>query len=93
MYVINDIAYSQVPNECLKITEARAIGEYLLWVKFNIGEIRIFDFKSLLDKPAFAPLQEKKVFEAVTIEHGCPIWLNGEIDIAPEYLYEYGTVA
>ena len=64
------------------------MDNYLLWIRFNTGEARVFDFKPLLDSPAFAPLADKAVFRDVYIDYGIPVWNDGEIDISPEYLYE-----
>ncbi len=52
----------------------------------------MFDFKTLLDMPAFSPLRDKKTFEEVYIDYGVAVWNDGEIDIAPEYLYEHGEL-
>lgn len=48
-------------------------------------------FKPLLSSPAFAPLTDKAIFGAVYIDYGVPVWKDGDIDIAPEYLYENGV--
>ena len=45
---------------------------------------------ALLQAPAFAPLAEPDVFKSVYIDYGVPVWKDGEIDIAPETLYEQG---
>lgn len=63
---------------------------YLLWVRFNNGEAKVFDFKPLLEKSAFIPLKDIDVFKGVYIDYGIPVWNDGDIDISPEYLYENG---
>ena len=93
MYVIDGIAYPKIKKELLKVVEVKTLPEYNLWIKFNNGEIRLFDFSSLLDKPAFVPLNDKTLFNAVSLDHGLPVWQNGDIDISPEYLYENGKTA
>ena len=35
-------------------------------------------------------LAEPDVFKSVYIDYGVPVWKDGEIDIAPETLYEQG---
>ena len=35
----------------------------------------------------------KTLFNAVSLDHGIPVWQNGDIDISPEYLYENGKTA
>lgn len=93
MYVINGIAYAGEQAPILKVCGVRPLEEYRVWVRFNTGEAKVFDFKPLLTSPAFAPLADKAVFNAVYIDYGVTVWKDGEIDIAPEALYEQGTAA
>ena len=93
MYIVDDIAYAQKKAELLKVTEIKVVSGYTLWLKFSTGEEKLFDFFPLLDKPAFIPLNDQKVFSAVQLDHGFPIWQNGDIDISPEFLYENGKTA
>ena len=88
MYIIDGIAYAGEASVSIKISGIRAMDNYLLWIRFNTGEARVFDFKPLLDSPAFAPLADKAVFRDVYIDYGIPVWNDGDIDISPEYLYE-----
>jgi len=90
MYIIDGIAYAGEPVSALKISGVRPMDDYKLWVRFNTGETKIFDFKPLLSKPAFAPLKDKARFANVYIDYGMTVWDNGDIDIAPEALYENG---
>jgi hypothetical protein len=43
-----------------------------------------------LSLPAFAPLKDEETFKNVYIDYGVTVWNDGEIDIAPELLYEKG---
>lgn len=88
MYIIDGIAYAGEASAPIKISGIRAMDNYLLWIRCNTGEARVFDFKPLLDSPAFAPLADKAVFRDVYIDYGIPVWNDGDIDISPEYLYE-----
>lgn len=90
MYIKNGIAYAGEASAPLKISGVRPLPDYLLWVRFNTGETKTIDFKDLLETPAFAPLKDKKVFESVYIDYGVTVWNDGNIDIAPEYLYKNG---
>lgn len=77
----------------IKIIEAQYIDAYKIWVCFNNGDCRIFDFATIIDKyPVFEPLKDIELLKnfrlADTLE-----WMDGKIDIAPEYLYEHGVVA
>lgn len=45
----------------------------------------------------FEPLKDNEVFRRPTIDHGVVTWLDGQIDCAPEFMYEnsyaYDTMA
>lgn len=90
MYIKNDIAYADNKEPLIKIISVRPVEDHKLWVKFSDGEERIFDFSPLLSSPCFKPLNDKAVFEGVYIDCGVPVWDNGNIDIAPERIYEDG---
>jgi hypothetical protein len=91
MYILNGIAYAGEPSPVIKVSGARPLDEFRLWIRFNTGEAKVFDFKTLLSAPAFAPLSDKSVFNSVYIEYGVPVWNEGDIDISPETLYEDGV--
>lgn len=93
MYIIGDIAYAGEPSYEIKVSGVRPMDDYKLWLRFSTGEIKIFDFKPLLDKPAFIPLKDKSVFHSVYIDYGVTVWNDGDIDIAPETLYEQSVAA
>lgn len=93
MYIENGIAYAGEPKQPIKISGVRPMDNYQLWIRFNNGEAKIFDFSKELDAPAFLPLKNKDVFNSVYIDYGVTVWNDGEIDIAPEYLYEHGIPA
>lgn len=88
MYIKDGIAYAGEPKLLLKVIGVRPLPDYRLWLRFNTGETKIFDFRSQLDSPAFRPLKDPAVFSAVYIDYGVPVWNDGDIDIAPEYLYQ-----
>ena len=88
MYIVNGIAYAGEKAAPLKVVGVRPMDDLMLWVRFNTGEARLFDFKPLVDGPGFAPLSEPEVFRGVYIDYGVPVWNDAEIDISPEYIYE-----
>ncbi len=93
MYIVDGIAYAGEQSPALRVTGVRPLSDFRLWVRFNNSEAKIFDFKPLLDTPAFAPLADSETFNSVYIDYGVPSWNNGDIDIAPETLYENGEAA
>lgn len=93
MYIRNGIAYAGEPAPMITASGVRPLENFCLWVRFNTGEAKIFDFKPLLNTPAFSPLMDKNVFQTVYLDYGVPTWMDGEIDIAPETIYEKGVSA
>lgn len=75
----------------IKVIEVKALPDHMLWLRFNTGEEKVFDFKPLLTDPAFAPLVDPEIFNDVSLDHGVTIWNNGDIGIAPSYLYNSST--
>ncbi len=63
---------------------------YNLLVTFENGEKRMFDCTELLSKNIYKPLKNKTFFASVKTEFGTAVW-NGQIDIAPEYIYQHGV--
>jgi hypothetical protein len=89
----NGIAYAGEQKQPLKISGVCPLEDYKLWVRFNNGEVKNFDFSKELNCPAFSPLKDKSVFNSVYIDYGVTVWNDGDIDIAPEYLYKNGVPA
>lgn len=93
MYIVDEIAYAGEKTPALKISGVRPMENHLLWLRFNNGEARIVDFKALLSEPAFMPLADMQLFCQVYIDYGVTVWADGDIDIAPETLYEMSVPA
>lgn len=87
MKVLDGICVADNRDETIKIVSVTPLKENQLLVTFQNGEERIFN-TSILDGNAFAPLKNKKIFESVSLFHGVLTWNNGEIDVAPEMVYE-----
>lgn len=90
MYIKDGIAYAGEAPQLLKVSGVRPMDNHKLWVRFCTGEAKVFDFEPLLIFPAFRALQDMGTFRSVYIDYGIPVWNDGDIDIAPEYLYEHG---
>lgn len=88
MFIKDGIAYAGEQTPVIKVSGIRPMENHLLWIRFNTGEARVFDLKPLLDTPAFAPLKDESLFRGVYIDYGVAVWMDGDIDIAPEYLYQ-----
>ena len=88
MLVRNGKCYPDHPQEMLKIIKAESCGDYLLRVVFNTAETRIFDGRKLLRGEVFAPLKDHSLFLDFSLDFETLTWLNGELDVAPEFVYE-----
>ena len=87
MYIVDDICYAGNKEQEIKVLDACALNGGVLLVTFESGEQRLFD-TTLLSGNAFKPLQDENILRDMTIFHGVITWMNGEIDIAPETIYE-----
>jgi hypothetical protein len=90
MYIIDGIAYAGEPAKTVKVVSVCPLDGWRLKLRFSTGEVKIFDLAPLLDFPCFKPLQDESVFRSVSLDHGVPVWLDGEIDLAPEKLWQDG---
>lgn len=88
MYIIEDVAYAGEPVEGIEVSAARYVGDRIFLIMFSTGETRLFDASCLPSLPAFKPLADEAVLREFGIDHGVLTWCDGEIDIAPEALYE-----
>ncbi len=50
MHIENGIAYAGNKTADIKMCGVRAFSDHTLWIRFNTGEIKLFDFKPLLTK-------------------------------------------
>lgn len=71
----------------LDVISVEARDDYTLFLRFENGENRIFDFKPYLDKNPFVRLKNNKQFFKAVVENGTVVWPNN-IDIAPETLFD-----
>lgn len=91
MYIVDGICYADDSTPVLTVSEITALDGYKLKVMFSTGVEKTVDFSPMLSYAAFIPLRDEAVFRDIKIDHGVPVWLDGEIDIAPEALYSTGT--
>ena len=93
MYISNGIAYAGEQEPVIKVCGVRPLPGHKLWLRFTPGETKVFDFTPLLKDAGFAPLKDEHTFAGVYIDYGVTVWNDGDIDIAPEYLYQHSKAA
>ena len=81
------IACAGEQKKPIKAIGVRPLPDHRLWVRFSTGKIKVFDCKPLLEAPAFEPLKDAEIWSGVYIDYGVTVRMDGDIDIAPEYLF------
>ena len=73
----------------LHILNYKYLGEYKLELTFDNDTTGIVDLKNLPQVgTVFEPLKDVALFKKIKLEHGGVVtWLDGKLDIAPEYLF------
>ncbi|MHB1359140.1 MAG: DUF2442 domain-containing protein [Rhodocyclaceae bacterium] len=74
------------------VTRVIAREDFHLELTFNTGEIRLFDARPYLSRGAFARLQNPALFKQAYVAFDTVCW-PGELDIAPETLYDRSVAA
>jgi hypothetical protein len=75
-----------------EITAAEYIEEYKIRLKFSDGSVGIADLSDYNDNnTVFKLFNDLGYFKNFHIEYGTIVWGKGELDIAPETLYERAT--
>jgi hypothetical protein len=72
-----------------KVTQAKYVEGYKLWIQFSDGRAGVVDLADELWGPVFEPLKDLDTFREVQVhpELETLSWPNGA-DFAPEFLYE-----
>lgn len=77
----------------LKISSAEYIQDYKIRVCFNNGVGMVFDFLPVIEKySVFKVLKDIDLLKNFVLTDTLE-WNNGELDIAPEYIYQNGIPA
>lgn len=71
----------------LDVVRVEARPDYTLYLEFENGERRVFDMAPYLDKKPFTVLKGSPLFTRASVDCGTVVW-PGDIDIAPETLYD-----
>jgi len=71
------------------VIEARYVGRYTIWLRFEDGTQGEVDLSGELDGPVFEPLKDQDYFAKLRVnpDTGTIEWPN-HADFAPEFLYE-----
>jgi hypothetical protein len=72
----------------LRVTEARYVRDYVVWLRFNDGTAGEVDLRRELHGEVFEPLRDKALFRSVAVhpDWHTIAWPNGA-DFAPEFLH------
>lgn len=78
----------------VRVTDARYVRDYVVWVRFADGVEGEVDLRDELHGEVFLPLKDKKLFRALSVNPDWHTisWPNGA-DLAPEFLYAAVTAA
>lgn len=74
----------------LDVIAVKTQQNYQLELKFENGEWRRFDMRPLLEMKPWNRIASPQLFDHAKVEYGTVVW-PGEIDIAPEILYDDST--
>ena len=76
----------------LRVIDLDYISDYKLLVTFSDGNRKIVNLEPYLKGEVFGELLDKEKFVQYGLTRVTIEWANGA-DLAPEFLYEIGTVA
>jgi hypothetical protein len=71
----------------LDVIQVKPTADFQLELEFSNGERRHFDMRPLLSMKPWDGIAGQLQFLQAHVEHGSVVW-PGEIDIAPETLYD-----
>lgn len=74
------------------VVHVRTREDFRLELKFDTGETRVFDARPYLDRGDFKRLQNPALFKQAYVAFDTVCW-PGNLDIAPETLYDRSTPA
>lgn len=74
----------------IEVNSVEVAPSFGLLLTFNTGKNRSFDMRPYLNYPVFRRLENSAYFSMARINYGTVTW-PGDIDIAPETLYEHSV--
>lgn len=69
------------------VVSVKPMPDFQIDLEYKNGERRLFDVRPLLAVKPWNRIARPEVFSLVKVEYGTVVW-PGEIDIAPETLYD-----
>ena len=87
MYIMNGIVYGGEPVTSVEISSVKVLDDMIMLVSFSTGETRLFD-ATIWQGEVFEPLKREEIFKNPIVDHGVVTWNDGNIDCAPEFMYE-----
>jgi hypothetical protein len=72
----------------IDVVRVKPREDFYLELEFKNGECKLFDMRPLLAQKPWNRIANLHIFEHAKVEYGTVVW-PGEIDIAPETLYDY----
>ena len=74
------------------VIDAEYLNDYRIRITFRDGSVGVADLGAYPNADnVFGAFLELDYFKAFRIEHGTLVWGDGELDLAPEKLYELAT--
>ena len=90
MVIRGGICYPDAPARHVKIVGAENVGEHLLRVRFDDGEMRLFDGHTLVGD-VFEPLTSPTAFADWKLDYETLTWNDGDIDISADYVLNHSV--
>lgn len=75
----------------ITVSSVKTLPDFALELVFSSGERRHFDMRPYLHYPVFRRLANPGFFSLAKVNYGTVTW-PGDIDIAPEMLYEASSL-
>ena len=92
MFERDGIVYAGSEAVEKEVIYAEYLGAYMLRVALNTDEVVDLDSTKDFEGSAFQPLKNEEVLRGFDYSMGFLSWLDGEIDVAPEYLLSVGKM-
>lgn len=88
MFVVDGAAYAGQPAQDLSVARVKPLSDLCMLVTSSTGETRLFDATALPRGPAFDVLRDEAVFSNPVVVDGICTWVDGDLDVVLEFMYE-----